>query len=1074
MGKKNDLLKDYHEFLGTIDFSKVKAQTKGSPKYLAEKVGLYLIDKAINRVLHNYTDQYFFEYSLLPSAINPKTGKLLSFAGVRTEDPLFEQNVGKYVGPIINTLYPSSTNRAKGYTADQKVELLATNWFHNPEMFLFPTINKVEPFYIPGNDDYSESNKYSIISVAGNSQSSFRETDETNLYFANLSYPRTIDEMLGASKIIIQKIKENKDSDQYPLDKLLSAYHEGASRLKAHYDHYFVTDAGQYDYITFPVLSTSNDNIGHFYSNFFLDAIPQDVRGQGHVAGMGHFFLYLRNTKNRPISPNVRNDLFLEINKILSHIALNYIYSTGIELMENMRKVAVKAAIAQVMVRNMSHNFGSHVLSNLIGPKTYEMVKDGNMDPANSESLFESNIKYGYNSFYEDNQSTPVFKNSKDKNYQLPAFFQYLKSRMDYLNEVTFSVTTFVTTRLVREDVMKELDRVRILLNTISGVGDFRYSFHLLHNGERIKKENDFRAAFPADILGCQAFYNIIENIIRNTAKHAMVPEGKEVVFTIEFKDKFDTPEFKGLTTSIPELDDYYLVEIYSDVLDENIDTLVENQKHEINRSVLDENNNLRSRSLGLLEMEASAAFLRQMDLTEIESDDYVVDNNDELFHEREGNKRLNILKPFAIDRLRCVRIDPDGNSVTCYSGKLGYRFFVQKPKDYLFVGEWTLSKNEGKDKAIKDRLFDKGVKFLPTKTFLSNLKSGTSYPHPFVILNNVSNNLAPYRALLSLRQIHVSTEEKKTLLAVLKKEKSFDPGAFKKALDTEIWKLYGQKTSLPEPDKITIETNINHRVLNANWVIFTRHPFVTAFNKLLNGRDLRGYHLWREGVSSLKQGKLPEFGTLSSTGRGEDALSRYAVNVCKDPAVKMAIFEAYDHPVIIIDERVQRFAEENRESGLPCWALHQSTNVFIPRRPAKDDQGRPIDPPIMDTLPFSKEDVISLDPNDFTEDIISALLNYINRQLKNKESRRPSLLIHYGILERMFKGETEVIRRQLNMWAKKAQRVVVTSGRGAHSISLPDTVCFVNLSSVLYACNENRNKYLIYNLINQSRKKTQ
>ena len=75
----------------------------------------------------------------------------------------------------------------------------------------------------------------------------------------------------------------------------------------------------------------------------------------------------------------------------------------------------------------------------------------------------------------------------------------------------------------------------------------------------------------------------------------------------------------------------------------------------------------------------------------------------------------------------------------------------------------------------------------------------------------------------------------------------------------------------------------------------------MSDFQGLLN-RDLNGYHLWRESVPSLRQGKLPEFGGLSATGKGK-ANTRYVTNVKKDPAVKLAIFEGYDHPVIIIDE---------------------------------------------------------------------------------------------------------------------------------------------------------------------------
>lgn len=104
--------------------------------------------------------------------------------------------------------------------------------------------------------------------------------------------------------------------------------------------------------------------------------------------------------------------------------------------------------------------------------------------------------------------------------------------------------------------------------------------------------------------------------------------------------------------------------------------------------------------------------------------------------------------------------------------------------------------------------------------------------------------------------------------------------------------------------------------------------------------------------------------------------------------------------------------------------------------------------------------------PDTFDINNSSNLLNYINTNIDDA-----FLLIHYGILERMCK-DTEDIKIQLQEWSKKAKRVIVTSGRGAHSLDLPNEVCFVNLSSVQYAFVENRNKYLINYLLNQTRKK--
>ena len=119
------------------------------------------------------------------------------------------------------------------------------------------------------------------------------------------------------------------------------------------------------------------------------------------------------------------------------------------------------------------------------------------------------------------------------------------------------------------------------------------------------------------------------------------------------------------------------------------------------------------------------------------------------------------------------------------------------------------------------------------------------------------------------------------------------------------------------------------------------------------------------------------------------------------------------------------------------------------------------------DGTALKPETVFSLDPNDFDKNNIEMVENYVNNRLEHA-----FILVHYGVLERMYNGNVKQIDKTLNEWAEKAKRVVVTSGRGAHSLKLPTTVCFANLSSVLYACVENRNKYLINYLLHQSRRK--
>ena len=728
-------------------------------------------------------------------------------------------------------------------------------------------------------------------------------------------------------------------------------------------------------------------------------------------------------------------------------------------------KNAVRASIAQVMARNMSHNFGSHVLSNLIGDNIYEKLRD-------------EYIKCALNKF-SSHCTDEVFKNGKD--LQLSYFFQYLKSRMDYLSEVTFGVPNLLTTKMMCGDVMKDLDQVRILLNFISGVSDFNYEFKLRFNDRELCEQNDIGVAFPSDVLGCQAFCNIIENIIRNTAKHTRNNNSKTVTFTITIKDNFAEEEVFKDVEGVNEL---YCVEIDNGVEEDDIDKIVngvtiadpntrkvkiieKGQNTRLNESVL-QGQNLRSHSLGLLEMEASAAFLRQIDLPEIESDNYTLDYDDSYFHiDEKGKKHLNILKAFAIKE-----------SAGSKRGRLGYRFFLQKPKEFLLVGDWKMcERKENEDEetwkqrelAIKKQQLNCGFQIITVDEFCQAMKDGKAFAHRFLIYQSdispkAKNYLKPTsdcKTLLPLRILEVKAEDMDFLY-----QQGNDVMHVSQLLRHWSWSGWCKEDA-------KIRTGVersNKGKIECNQVVFLNHGTKGQHSNDWNGYEdedpndysiinnegakcCSEFEVWIESLTSRTWGKLPSFGKLSQgeNNAPECLVSNYTKAVESNEQIRKEIFEAYHNKVIVIDERVQKYALENSEGKenasadggkIPCIELFESTNVYVPTG-------------------------FSLDPTDFGNS-----KEKVEQFLNDDAIRDAFVLIHYGVLERMYRGNPKTITKKLVEWAGKAKRVVVTSGRGAHSLDLPNSVCFVNLSSVLYAFCENRNKYIINDLINQARRK--
>lgn len=667
------------------------------------------------------------------------------------------------------------------------------------------------------------------------------------------------------------------------------------------------------------------------------------------------------------------------------------------------RHNAVKSAIATVMARNLSHNLGSHVLGNLTNDSVYAKLSD-------------AEIKKSLINFISNHSSL-----LEGKNLQLPYLLQYLKNRMDYVGEVNYGIPQMLTTKYVVNDVFNELDHMRIILNYISGITTFKYTFCLKYNGADLKTDNDIAVAFPNDVLGTQAFYNIIENIIRNTAKHACIDNQSVVTFTIEFSDVEDYPG-------------YYSVEIDNGITEDNVDELVRRQNKRINISVLDEENTLRSHSLGLLEMEASAAFLRQVDIAKVDACEYHFDDNDKGME----NLHHNIILLKAINK----------------NGALGYRLFLQKPQEFLFVGFFDM------EESFKDMLSKEGALFVGEEEFAEAIGDGKAFAHSFLFYpDSVSKRTKEFlsdkndsKTLLPTRKICLMQEDVRVFFSTLKKDDCC--GALEQ-FRVFAWNKYFREKILvdlknPQNKGLKIRTAYDpfkgQNAFASNQVVFMNHANKKTHAK--QWEQARGdddSESWIENLSSRTCTKLPLF---SKYAVGEvDPVSDYVENIRKEDSIKYEIFEAYHNKVVALDERIQRFSNENFEGSsndvegsIPCSELFKSTNVLIPQTP--------------------------LDPNTFDAESVDKIERFVEDNMIGA-----FVLVHYGILERMYKNE-EAISKKLNGWAVAAKQVVVTSGRGSHSLTLPSSVCFANLSSVLYAFTENRNKFLINNMLNQSRRK--
>lgn len=754
------------------------------------------------------------------------------------------------------------------------------------------------------------------------------------------------------------------------------------------------------------------------------------------------------------------------------------------------KKHATRAAISQAMLRNGSHNHGSHVLVNLIS--------------ADKISIKQIN-KY-INRAYNYNYYSELSEDEQKLEGQIAIFNKYIKGRMDFLSEITYGISNIVTSVKLAE-VYRELDKNLLILNHITGIENFKYRINFIKPDE-IPIDQLF-IAFPSDIIGCQALYNIIENVIRNTAKYGTSNESdnSETVFTLEISDiSMDNDKENHL----------YKVEVY-----DNRNHFSEQKLNEIldiiKMPVIDnKTNELRSNGIGMIEIQACAAFLRQIDVSEIDSEHYYPIEMDGL-----KNKfgKFPILEPFLKD-----------------SNCLGYRFYVQKPKEFLFVGVWNpITENQ-------TLILEKnGINFITPDKFIESLENEVSFYHQFLLYDNTINDkevqlLSPELARnsqekqtvplneilkanrsiegvpamltrLPVRMMDV-TEYKNDLIKLLtpKEEFSFD------VLEVKIWFLWKEQLFqnfglnqncviklIGGPDPNVREENeyticlLNHddyyqecknipglyaiEPLSSNarkrlpgW----KDSYGTKINEYIEAIQKRDYQklIIKEYMKYLsgeninidvkKISTYADINKILNAKRDAGELEASIVGSFKSIGASIKskydnentyfltrnvikIFEASKNQVIVIDERIQDYANRNYLE-IKNQEIFENIKCYLP----------------------SKE-LVKLADRELIDEQKSIILTFINEKIKSSGF----LVIHYGLLERLYNNEENrslAIRSQLSEWAKSI-RVVVTSGRGKHSLDLPDDVCYVNLSPVTNVFIENRSKYAINYLLNQSRR---
>lgn len=386
---------------------------------------------------------------------------------------------------------------------------------------------------------------------------------------------------------------------------------------------------------------------------------------------------------------------------------------------QRIRRESEKSAKAAIMSRNMSHNLGSHVMFYI--KQRLESVEKI-LQTGTLQDLVKSDSIEGIKEKIRDASTQP----GEEMPFLvgLGRFINYLQERQDYIATVATDYIPYKTSISFKDAIYDELkpdlraqrhnsdktvkgkQPANLLLDYIAYSEGFHPSkciklkFGDEFDGTSQKVPNDLRklnVALPSGNLGRQAFFSIMENIIRNTAKHdGITNENKGILgFQFDILDGSQLDNFNFIASAEdPEK------EIQKDRMLKHLNCYGNKQNKEnyyyigitanTDGSLKDINDILRKIQDGLI--------------------DLYIHNNGQMRDEYKGIKEMRIsaawMRGYGIDTDIPIN-EPPALAVRDNGGHIQYIVCLPKPKKIAFV--------VSKEEIIKVEQMPEGLKLFQT-----------------------------------------------------------------------------------------------------------------------------------------------------------------------------------------------------------------------------------------------------------------------------------------------------------------------------------------------------------------------
>lgn len=365
------------------------------------------------------------------------------------------------------------------------------------------------------------------------------------------------------------------------------------------------------------------------------EQLTEDLRGQPRFTGSAYYDI---------------SRLTSEAAEYGHKSAIWKIYNTTVADYKNQSRKSARAAI---MARNMSHNIGSHVLSKASG----DVSSQGSADRT---------------------------------------LFNYIQQRMDFIALITTKIPAWTYSAWFLRNVIKYFYSQKHLLSYIAesdGLKAFDWN-DASSLGKLIVKvrrkvgggyevnspenlDNDVLLRIPGGTVGLHAFYVILENIIRNSAKHnfaTAVDKAKPFIINIGYEDNPDNDDVRfQIWDSYSEVASGELLpkgweEWKQDAPDWERLPLHQKINYKLAQSFIDDRGRLKKENWGLAEIKISAGYLQKEKVSRVDA---------------AGEKVLEI-----------VRAVPVQDNAEMH---LGYEFDVPRPQEVVVAGllwnEFTVKK---------------------------------------------------------------------------------------------------------------------------------------------------------------------------------------------------------------------------------------------------------------------------------------------------------------------------------------------------------------------------------------------